>query len=454
MVEKKYKVLMVSAYPPSRSGGVAQDMMTALELEGLSVDFFTMYAFKGQKSNQYNIFPEPITERLKRIERRFPILGKFRSIAKLFFKTPEEKAPFVHNHGYRIPHLNEAEPPVDDETLYKALPNKSYDFIMMYVTERMITTQSFLVLYKKYKAPILIACMDMLHFTGGCYFFGDCRRFSVGCGKCKVLDSEDENDQTHKNYLIKKDVFSKIQYGLICNLYQKQFALQCGLYDPKHIFVTSILINENVFVPNNADECRKFFNIDSRKKFVILSRYAPGMDRAKGYDHLARIINKVADSMPESELPSVLLVLIGSKEIEFSKQLKMDTVSLGVLDLPGLVKSYSAANVFISTSIDDAGPSMVNQSMMCGTPTVTFKIGTALQVTREGVNGYSAKNFDDDEFANYILDIYRMPDSDYKEMRKQTRQSALEMNSKSANAKRRIEIFEKVKELYNSETIG
>lgn len=451
MSGKKYNVLIVSAYPPSRSGGVAQDMMTALEQEGLSVDFFTMYAFKGQKSNQYNIYPEPITDRLKRIKQKYPFLGKFKDIVNLFFKTPEQKAPFVHNHGYRIPHFNEAEPPVDDETLFKSLPDKEYDFIMTYVTERMITTQSFIVLFKKYKVPILIACMDMLHFTGGCYFFGDCRRFSQGCGKCKVLDSEDENDQTHKNYIIKQNVYRTIQYAIICNLYQKQFALECGLYDPKHIFVTSILINEDVFVPNNVDDCRKFFNIDTQKKFIILSRYAPGMDRAKGYDHLARIINRVSDSLSEIELSSVLLVLIGSKETEFSKQLKMDAVSLGVLDLPGLIKSYSAANVFISTSIDDAGPSMVNQSMMCGTPTVTFKIGTALQVTREGINGYSANNFDDEEFANYILNIYRKTDSEYQEMRKNTRQSALEMNSKSANAKRRIEIFEQVKELYKSD---
>lgn len=443
-MENKYSILIISAYPPSRSAGLAQDMITGLEGEGHNVDFFTMYAFKGQMENQYNIYPEPITDKLRRIKQMFPLLQGLKKLVKAFLKTPEDKMTSVENHGYRIPHYNEAEPPVDDETLRRYLPDKNYDFIMIYITERMITTPSFVTIYEKYKVPMLIACLDMLHFTGGCYFFGDCRRFMAGCGKCLVLDSDDENDQTHKNYLIKASVYPKIEYAILCNTYMKQFGDKCGLFPPEKIYTFGTLIDEEVFKPGDSKECREYFGISDRKKHVILARYVPGMGRAKGYDHMIDIINTLYEMLSDEERKGCLLALIGSRDDGITKKMKLDAVCLGYMNLQDLVKSYNASSVFISTSVDDAGPSMVNQSMMCGTPVVTFSIGTALDVTRAGVNGYMAINFDNRDFANGIYKILRMPSDDYLQMRIQTRDSAIEMNSKEACAKQVIRVYEKM----------
>ena len=448
-MDDKHNILVISAYPPSRSGGIAQDNMDALIEAGHKVDFFTLYAFAGQKENQYSILPEPKTAKLLRMKKMFPFLAIFNSLAKKIFRTPEERMSCVENHGYRIPHFDETKPPVDDTTLSLFLPNNKYDFIQVFVTERMLTTLSFVTIYRKYQVPLLITCMDMLHFTGGCYFFGDCDRFSVGCGKCLVLDSDDENDQTHINFMCKKDVYPKIQYAILCNLHQKKFALKCKLFNPENIFTNSIIIDEDKFIPNDETICRNHFGIPSDKKFVILSRYEKGLDRSKGYDHLVNIVNTFAAKVTKEELNSSILVLIGSKDEQFSSQFKMDSLCLGRLDLNNLIKSYSAASVFISTSIDDAGPSMVNQSMMCGTPVVTFSIGTALEVTRKGENGYMAENFNDNDFVDNLFKISRLSIDDFTKFRKSTRESALEMNSKHANAERIIQIYKETVQLYN-----
>ena len=445
----KYNVLVISSYPPSRSGGLAQDNMDALSEAGHKVDFFTMYAFAGQKENQYSIFAEPKSDKLLRLKHKFPFLGIFNSLAKKIFSTSEKRMVSVEKYGYRIPHLDETKPPVDDATLNLFLPNNKYDFIQVFVTERMLTTLSFVTIYKKYKVPLLITCMDMLHFTGGCYFFGDCDRYSIGCGKCLVLDSDNENDQTHINYMLKKNVFPEIQYAMLCNLHQKKFALKCGLYNPENIFTNSIIIDEDKFIPNDETLCRKQLGISSDKKFVILARYDKGLGRSKGYDHLVNIINTYVTKASKVELDKSLLVLVGSKDEQFASQFEMDTLSLGRLDLNNLIKSYSAASVFISTSIDDAGPSMVNQSMMCGTPVVTFSIGTALEVTREGENGYMAENFNDDDFVEKIFKISRLSECEFTKMRIATRESALSMNSKRTNADRITQIYQEVVKLYN-----
>jgi glycosyltransferase involved in cell wall biosynthesis len=449
-MDNKYKVLVISSYPPSRSAGVVQDNMDSLLEAGHEVDFFTLYAFAGQKENHFHILPEPTTDKLKRLKQKFPFLEIFHSLAKKIFRTPEERMSYVENHGYRIPHFDETRPHVDNKTLEHHLPNKKYDFVQIFITERMLTTLSFLVIFKKYKIPLLITCLDMLHFTGGCYFFGDCDRFSIGCGKCLVLDSEDENDQTHINYMLKKGVYPKIKYAIICNLHQRKFALKSKLFSPENIFTNTITIDEDKFIPNNETFCRKHLGIPSNKKFVILSRYEKGLGRSKGYGHLINIANTYALRATKAELDSSLLVLVGSKDKQFKHQIKMDTLLLGRLDLNNLIKSYSAASVFISTSIDDAGPSMVNQSMMCGTPVVTFSIGTALEVTREAENGYMAQNFDDNDFVEKIFKISRLTKDEFSKIRKTTRNSALEINSKKANSERIAQIYQETVKLYNS----
>lgn len=451
----KYDILVISSYPPSRSAGLVQDVISALEAESHNVDFFTLFSFPGQKSNQYNVYREPLLDKLMYWKEKFPIMSILRPVRKLFFRFGWQKSLMKDNHmetvennGWRIPHINEANPPLDVDILLDKLPNKQYDFILMYITERMLTAPSYVAIYDKYKVPILFGCLDMIHFTGGCYFFGDCKRFMEGCGKCPALGSDDENDQTHLNYLLKKDVFSKIQYAITCNGYQKQFALQCGLFDSRRIFNFLILIDEEKFVPNDMNMCRKRFRLPAHKKFIILARYdGAGLYRAKGYENLVNIINIYSRKVSKEMKEDSLLVLIGKKDVQFESRFELDTINLGWQSLDNLIQIYSAANVFISTSIDDAGPSMVNQSMMCARPVVTFSIGTALEVTRNGINGYMIPNYDDEAFSDAIIKIANMSKENYLEMCSNTRKIAIELTSRAAKVKSIISTFEHIKNI-------
>ena len=433
---------MISGYSPSRSGGLAQDYINAFESVGHEVDFLTMYHFPGQKENQYNIYPEPLKEKLVRIRDKFRYLNIFKRFAHIIFHNPEDKLPSVRHNGFIIHNLDERTPPLPNHILLKHLPNIPYDFVYILIVQRMLTSSSFLTIYEKYKAPLILAAVDMLHMTGGCYYFGDCERFGKGCGLCPVLESTDPNDITHKNYLFKAEVYSKIPHGLRCNLYQSKYAIKSGLFSERTVFVSTILIDENKFKPYDQVLCRNKFGIPEKKDFIILARYEYHLSRMKGYDHMLNILNGVYDKMATELRNKSLLVLIGGENEEYTSQIKLDHLFLGRLNEDDLIKCYNACSVFISTSIDDAGPSMVNQSMMCGTPVVSFSIGTALQVTKEGVSGYMIPNYDDIAFANALLKISNMDHGKYQKFRKTTRDVALNLNSRSANVARIIEIYE------------
>lgn len=117
---------------------------------------------------------------------------------------------------------------------------------------------------------------------------------------------------------------------------------------------------------------------------------------------------------------------------------------LGFVDQHTLTLAYQAANVFINASIDDAGPSMINQSILCGTPVVCFDNGTALDVIENGVSGYKCNVKDIGGLVNGLSSIYNMEKKDYLNFRTTTREKGIAMNSLVAFSDNIIRIFERV----------
>jgi glycosyltransferase involved in cell wall biosynthesis len=48
-----------------------------------------------------------------------------------------------------------------------------------------------------------------------------------------------------------------------------------------------------------------------------------------------------------------------------------------------LNKLFSASDLYVSTSLEDSGPLMINMSIMSGTPVVSFAMGVAFDLVNE-----------------------------------------------------------------------
>jgi glycosyltransferase involved in cell wall biosynthesis len=96
-----------------------------------------------------------------------------------------------------------------------------------------------------------------------------------------------------------------------------------------------------------------------------------------------------------SGLPLFVLIA-GVVEANYSSRLKMHCMELGPLhDDRLLAMAYQAADVFLCPSVDDAGPQMIPESLMCGTPVVAFQsCGGVPDFLRLRVNGYAAADGD------------------------------------------------------------
>ena len=137
-------------------------------------------------------------------------------------------------------------------------------------------------------------------------------------------------------------------------------------------------------------------------------------------------------------------MLAGGKDETFERKFNVDVLNVGMLSVEDLIKAYSAADIFLSSSIDDAGPSMVNQSIMCGTPVLSFNIGSALYMVDNGQTGYRVPLKDVDAMANSLVEHFNLTDEERKVIRDNCRNKGLETGSRGMFAKRLVSFAEKL----------
>ena len=417
------RILYISSRPPKHSAGLALDQMKSLEMAGHQVDFLTKFSFEGQEENMYSVYEKNWIDKLVDLRQKYPILHY---LSKFKFLVGRKDLTF--NNGIKLTAPDEANPPVPVEDVLKRI-NKEYDLVITLFLQDFISSLTIKAIYEKLKCPIIIRSVDMGPFTGGCYFFLDCEGYQHNCGKCPALLSEDDNDKTRQNFLIKKESYASINYAYCCNNWMKRFALKSNMFEPDRIFTSTAVIDETRFYQRPLDDCRRVFDIPDSKTFILFARYQNIAIVSKGFSYLIEAVNEWSRGLSEQEKKKVLVLIAGNRENDPLYMMDVDTKYMGLLNTENLIKAYSVANVFISPSIDDAGPSMVNQSIMCSTPVACYNIGTAIDVIENGVSGFKATEINPHRLAACIEQFYHLSKEDYQNLRKSTRAKALESNS-------------------------
>lgn len=410
---KKLNILILSARKVSHSGKLAGDLITALENAGHNVTF----GFPGSDgiidilTGKKSFFRRAI----QKASNYIPLLKKFFVLSNSY--CFDGYAAFIKDEHY---------PGVNPQKITRKISDK-YDIVYFLFFSEMMSMATVKAVYEKLHCPIIVSCVDMYPMTGGCYYFGDCRGFIDECKKCPMYPNEGENNQSHKNFLYKKEVYQKTKCFIGCNSWVMSFAKQTNLFEDSQFLCKSFTLNENIYTPRNINDSRAHLKISNTKSFIMLARYRT-LAR-KGFDYIVSSINQVFAHIATEEKSSCLLLLIGEKDEKLQSKFPIDVMQLGFVDKEHLIEAYNASSVFLCSSIDDAGPSMINQSMACGTPVVAFNCGTSLDVLFTGISGYNVEYKNGDDFANGVKYIYEMSCTDYQKLRETTRQTALKYNS-------------------------
>lgn len=246
-------------------------------------------------------------------------------------------------------------------------------------------------------APIVWSLHDDWAFTGGCHIKWECKKYTQSCGACPRLGSSEEKDLSYKVWRRKRKVFSKKNLTIIG---VSQWLTNCSLSssllgDKAHVTLPNPL-NTQIFKPQNRRVSRELWNLPHDKKLILFGANSPISDINKGFKELSEALRLIGTT-------DIEFVVLGSSEPEDPQDFACKTHYLGHLyDEVSLVTLYSAVDVMVVPSLQEAFGQTASESMACGTPVVAFGATGLLDIVDHKSNGYLANVLDSSDLANGI----------------------------------------------------
>ena len=288
------------------------------------------------------------------------------------------------------------------------------------------------------RKPTVWTLHDMWSFTGHCAYSYDCDRWLQGCGKCPYLDVHPsiQRDSTKWEWKLKNWVYSRSNLTIVTpSKWLFEIVKQSMLHRfPIHHIPNGIDIN--IYQPLDLEQSKALLGLPKGKKVLMFGAHILN-DVRKGGD----LLFKALASLPASLKAETLLLTMGSSNGELAEAVGMQTINLGYIDSDRLKSiAYSAADLFIFPTRADNLPLVLQESMACGTPMVSFNVGGVPDLVRPNITGYLAKPEDPEDFANGIVQL--LEDNDLRDRLSQNcRAIALSEYSLELQAQRYIELY-------------
>ncbi|WP_392534624.1 glycosyltransferase family 4 protein [Nostoc sp. C117] len=291
--------------------------------------------------------------------------------------------------------------------------------------------------------PAVFTLHDMWSFTGHCAYSYDCERWKIGCGKCPYPDTYPAiaRDNTRLEWKLKNWVYRNSNLSIITpSNWLTQQAKQSLLKEfPIHHIPNGIDIQ--AYQVLDPEHCRSLLGIPLGKKVLMFGAQSI-KDSRKGGD----LLFKTLQSLPESLKAETVLLTIGNGDEIISKAVGMVSLNLGYVSSDRLKSiAYSAADLFIFPTRADNLPLVLQESMACGTPLVSFKVGGVPDLVRPDITGYLALLEDPQDLSNGIVQL--LEDTEQRNsMGKNCRDIILKEYTLELQTQRYIELYHKVLE--------
>ena len=286
--------------------------------------------------------------------------------------------------------------------------------------------------------PSVLTLHDMWAFTGHCYHGLDCERWKTGCGACPHPDTPPpiERDSTMLEWKLKKWAYSRSDLTIVSpSMWMTKQVNESML---SHFPVCHIPhgVDTQIYRPLDREKCRAVLGVQPDKK-VLLFLAASAQHKIKGGDLLVEALKR----LPESLKSEILLLLIGNNGEYITNAVDVQTLDLGYVSSDTLKAiAYSTADVFIHPTRADNFPLVLLESLACGTPIVSFKVGGVPDTVRPGATGYLAEPENVEDLINGIVQLLG-DDSGRIRMSQQCREIALKEYSLKLWVERHIELY-------------
>lgn len=285
--------------------------------------------------------------------------------------------------------------------------------------------------------PMVWTLADMNAFTGGCHYSEGCEGYKQECHHCPLLGGD--NDMAHEQWVKKKRAYDQMHnLTIICpSRWMARKVKESSLLGDKDIRYIPNAFPIYLFKPTNKMVARVRLGLPMDKKLLLF-----GADnvknKRKGGEELVKAVNRlVADNKHEN----VEIITFGSNALE----LPVPSHAMGnVTDEERLALIYSAADGFVFSSLEDNAPLTVGESMLCGTPVISYPTGNVPDLLEHRVTGYIAEYMNPDDLAMGIEWLLDMHPEDALQASVACRKAAQNIHDPELAAKRHIDLYREI----------
>lgn len=251
--------------------------------------------------------------------------------------------------------------------------------------------------------PAIWTLHDMWSFTGHCVYSFDCDRWKNGCGCCPYPDTYPaiQRDNTAWEWKLKDWAYQNSNIAIVTLSKWLTKQVEQSMLSRFPIYHIPNGIDTDVYLPLEQELCRRVLDIPKNKKVLMFAAQNLA-DSRKGGDLLLKAIQKLPDSLKAE----TVLLTIGAMNQSTASTLDMNIVNLGYVESNRLkVIAYSAADLFVFPTRSDNLPLVLQESMACGTPMVSFEVGGVPDLVRPGITGYLASPENVDDLSNGLIQL-------------------------------------------------
>lgn len=405
-------ILIISGPNPQKAGIVAFDLNEGFKKKGHKSKLLTIY-HNNKNEDTYSVH-NSLSWFFYRVKNK---------ILSLLTKNKKIKT----DKDYYFLDICEKKEYFSSDRIIKKIKFKP-DVILICFAQNFINSKVIYELYQKTKAPIFWYLMDMAPFTGGCHYSWDCKGYQSTCGHCPGLFSNKSNDISFVNHKYKISYLEKTDIRAIAGsdwLFQQ--TKNSSVFRGKQLSKILLGIDSDIFKPVDRKQARQKFKLPENKKIIFFGAVNLS-EKRKGGDILLQALHDLKELITDTKIEIDIHILVAGNNAELLFQnFCFGYTSTGFLKgKHELASAYQSADVFVSPSIEDSGPMMVNQSIMCGTPVVAFDIGVAKDLIIDGETGYKVNLGDSKKLAQGIYQILEKNEDEYLKMSVKCRELAIE----------------------------
>ena len=287
--------------------------------------------------------------------------------------------------------------------------------------------------------PTVFTLHDMWPATGHCSYSYDCERWQTGCGRCPYPDEYPpiNVDSTRLEWRFKRAAFEKSQISFIVPSRWMLSVMKSSVAADRPVYHIPNGIDTSLYRPLDREKCRERLGVPRGKRVIMA-----GSVHVKSYRKGGDLLIQALDSLPPTLKKTCALLLMGHKTDSIARSVGMDIVDLGYVDTEERkIEAYVASDVFALPTRADNLPMTLQESMACGTPMVSFRVGGVPDLVRDGITGQLAEPENAGDLARAITLILEN-DELRESMRANCRRIAESEYAMDISVARHVELYE------------